>query len=155
MVFLRINCLFPRLRTKKGSRAAQVKHHQVFGSFTHTLIYHFFHSERTKVIYTQWNCSAVICHYITTTYTHTQKPSVSALIPVSLLIATSAALPPGSLYPWLRAMKGCTGRQKWSWATLEEKKRSIKPWRSFCLRSNYMLRLGSAPFLLWERTAGE
>lgn len=90
MVCLRINGLFSRMHAKN------VKKHGEFGSFTHRYI-----------IFSTWNVQRLFtlsCHL--PLHHHgidTQKPSVSAPIPVSLLTAaTSAALPPASLYPWVK-----------------------------------------------------
>lgn len=116
MVCPRINCLFSRMHTKN------VKKHGAFGSFTHRSI--IFSTRNVQRLFTHNEIAQLSSAITSPRHTDTQKPSVSAPIPVSLLTATSATLPPGSLYPWLRAMKGCTGRQgsqKWSWATLTEK----------------------------------
>ncbi len=94
-------------------------------AFSHVHRYIIFPTQNVQRLFTHINEIAQLSSVITLSRrTDTQKPSVSAPIPASLLISTSAALPPGSLYPWLRAMKGCTGRQdsqKLSWAMLEEK----------------------------------
>lgn len=87
-------------------------------ALSHTHRYIIFPTQNVQRLFTHINEIAQLSSAITSSRrTDTQKPSVSAPIPASLLIATSAALPPGSLYPWLRAMKGYTGRQdsqKWS-----------------------------------------